>query len=222
VLDARQSSRFGPLPIAGITGVPARTGSRILPRHGVPHLADCDPLTGALIRAARITTNRHERSRPGELVHLDVKKLGRIPDGGGWRAHGRSERVKARGIGYDYVHVAIDDHTRVGYAEVLPDQKGATAAGFLTRAGHFAGRGIHRIERIITDDALAYRNSAAFRRPVRTSEQFKASSSPTALDERQSRTLPPDPVNRMGLPADLHQQRPPSGSTCALAPSLRH
>lgn len=149
VLNARRSLRFGPL--------------RILHRHGVPRLADCDPLTGAPIRTARTTPNRYERARPGELVHLDVKKLGRVPDGGGWRAHGRSEQVKGRGLGYDYVHVAIDDHTRIGYAEVLPDEKGATAAGFLTRAaGCFAGHGIHRIERVITDNAFAYRNSAAF------------------------------------------------------------
>jgi transposase InsO family protein len=167
VLDARRSVRFGPLRIAALTGVPARTVSRILRRHGVPLLAHCDPLTGAPIRAARTTINRYERAKPGELVHLDVKKLGRIPEGGGWRAHGRSEQVKGRGIGYDYVHVAIDDHTRVGYAEVLPDEKGATAAGFLTRAAsYFAGHGIHRIERVITDNAFAYRNSAAFRQAV--------------------------------------------------------
>ena len=167
VLDARRASRFGPLRIAALTGVPARTVGRILHRHGVPHLADCDPLTGAAIRATRTTANRYERARPGELIHLDVKKLGRIPEGGGWRAHGRSEQVRGNGIGYDYVHVAIDDYTRVGYAEVLPDEKGATAAGFLTRAAaYFAGHGIGRIERVITDNAFAYRKSAAFRQTV--------------------------------------------------------
>ena len=167
VLDARRSSRFGPLRIAALTGVPARTVARILRRHDIPRLADCDPLTGVPIRATRTTANRYERARPGELVHLDVKKLGRIPGGGGWRAHGRSENVKGRGIGYDYVHVAIDDHTRIGYAEVLPDEKGTTAAGFLTRAaGYLAEHGIYRIERVITDNALAYRNSTAFRQAV--------------------------------------------------------
>ena len=129
MLAARRELRAGPLRIAAVTGVPARTVSRILHRHQVPRLAYCDPLTGDPIRASRATANRYERARPGELVHLDVKKLGRIPDGGGWRAHGRSKQVKGRGIGYDYVHVAIDDHTRIGYAEVLPDEKGATAAG---------------------------------------------------------------------------------------------
>jgi len=67
-----------PLRVAALTGVPARTVGRILRRHGVPRLADCDPLTGAPIRAARSTPRRYERARPGELVHLDVKKLGRI------------------------------------------------------------------------------------------------------------------------------------------------
>jgi transposase InsO family protein len=167
VLQARQALRFGPLRIAAATGVPARTVTRILHRHQVPRLADCDPLTGTPIRASRASSNRYERTSPGELVHLDVKKLGRIPAGGGWRAHGRSEQVRGRGIGYDYVHVAIDDHTRVGYAEVLPDEKGATAAGFLARAGtYFAEQGITRIERVITDNAFAYRNSAAFARAV--------------------------------------------------------
>ncbi|MCU1553662.1 MAG: putative insertion element transposase [Arthrobacter sp.] len=98
--------RFGPLRIAALTGVPARTVGRILQRHEIPSLADCDPLTGVPIRAARITANRYERERPGELIHLDVKKLGRIPEGGGWRAQGRSEQVRGRGIGYGYVEVA--------------------------------------------------------------------------------------------------------------------
>ena len=69
-------------------GVPARTVSRVLRRRGVPYLCDCDPMTGELIRSSKATAVRYERERPGELVHMDVKKLGRIPDGGGWRAHG--------------------------------------------------------------------------------------------------------------------------------------
>ena len=78
---------------------------------------------------------RYERDRPGELVHMDVKKLGRIPDGGGWRAHGRDDAAAATGpVGYDYVHSLVDDHSRLAYVEVLPDEKGATCAGFLDRA----------------------------------------------------------------------------------------
>jgi hypothetical protein len=89
VVDARRRLRAGPAFLAPVTGVPERTISRILRRAGMPRLADCDPLTGQLIRSAKSTAIRYERSRPGELVHLDVKKLGRIPDGGGWRSRGR-------------------------------------------------------------------------------------------------------------------------------------
>ncbi|TFB92585.1 IS481 family transposase [Cryobacterium sp. HLT2-28] len=167
VLKSRRDLKSGPLRIAAATGAPARTVSRILARHHVPPLAWCDPLTGQLIRATRATANRYGRERPGELVHIDVKKLGRIPDGGGWRAHGRSEQVRGRGIGFDYVHAVIDDHTRLAYIEIHPDEKGVTAAGVLTRAAaFFADNGIPKIERVLSDNAFAYRNSAAFHQAV--------------------------------------------------------
>ena len=79
----------GPEEIAIKLGVSTRTVSRVLGRRGVPYLRDCDPMTGVAIRASKATAVRYERDRPGELVHVDVKKLGKIPDGGGWRAHGR-------------------------------------------------------------------------------------------------------------------------------------
>lgn len=164
VVAARTELRCGPARLSRATGVPERTISRILVRRGLPPLAACDPVTGALIRATRATTVRYERQHPGELIHVDVKKLGRIPDGGGWRAHGRSEKVRGRGIGFDYIHAAIDDHTRLAYAEIHPDEKGTTAAGFLLRAAaFFKTQGIGKIERIITDNAFAYRNSNAFK-----------------------------------------------------------
>lgn len=171
VLTARRELRQGPLRIAAATGVPARTVSRILSRHNVPPLAWCDPLTGQPIRAARATTNRYERERPGELVHIDVKKLGRIPDGGGWRAHGReataAHKHKRTLIGFDYVHTVIDDHTRLAYAEIHDDETGATCAGVLIRAAEFFARnGIPRIERIISDNAFAYRRSTLFKNAV--------------------------------------------------------
>ena len=171
VLTARNELRAGPLRIAEATGVPARTVSRILVRHGVPRLAWCDPLTGDLIRASRATANRYERERPGELIHVDVKKLGRIPDGGGWRAHGReatsTSEHRKRAIGFDYVHAVIDDHSRLAYAEIHGDEKGATAAGVLLRAAaFFAENGIPTIERVISDNAFAYRNSADFKNAV--------------------------------------------------------
>jgi transposase InsO family protein len=168
VLAARAELRAGPLRIAAVTGVPARTISRILIRHQVPPLAWCDPLTGDLIRASRATTNRYEREHPGELIHVDVKKLGRIPDGGGWRAHGRAARpADKRGLGFDYIHAVIDDHTRLAYAEIHNDEKGTTAAGVLLRAAtFFAQCGIPKIERVISDNAFAYRNSQAFKAAV--------------------------------------------------------
>ena len=162
VLALRAEERRGQDWIGPELGVPARTVSAILRRHHVPYLAECDPLTGEVIRTSRTTRLRYERPRPGDLVHLDVKKIGRIPDGGGWRAHGRSEEVRGRGIGYDYVHAAVDDHSRLAYAEVLPNEQGATTAGFLTRAAaFFAAHGI-TINEVITDNALNYTRSAAF------------------------------------------------------------
>ena len=167
VIAAREGYRRGQDWLGAELGVPARTVSRILRRHQVPYLADCDPLTGQPIRATRQTTCRYEKERPGELVHMDVKKIVRIPEGGGWKAHGRSEQVRGRGIGYDYVHSMVDDHSRLAYSEILPDEKGPTCAAFLVRAaGYFAGHGITRIERLITDNHLSYRRSHAMRAAV--------------------------------------------------------
>ncbi|MGW0285299.1 IS481 family transposase [Streptomyces sp. NPDC003236] len=171
VLDARRTHRRGPDFLAAETGVPPRIVSRILRRHQIPHLASCDPLTGQPIRAERRSPARYEHDRPGDLVHIDVKKIGRIPDGGGWRAHGREAgktyAQKQARIGYDYVHAAVDDHSRLAYAEIHADEKADTCAGFLTRAAEFfAADGIGRIERVITDNAWTYRKSTAFRQAV--------------------------------------------------------
>ena len=168
VLKARLDEQAGPEVLAVLTGVAARTITRVLRRHGVPRLADCDPVTGTPIRASRSSGRRYEHPEPGDLVHVDVKKLGRIPDGGGWRAHGRGARPNhKRGIGFDYIHAMVDDHSRLAYAEVLPDEKGPTCAGFLTRAAAaFAAAGIPRIERVLTDNARNYRRCAVFEQAV--------------------------------------------------------
>jgi transposase InsO family protein/transposase-like protein len=162
----RAFTRRGPVFIADRLGMPSSTVGRILSRYRVPLLSDTDPVTGQVIRAVRRTANRYEHDHPGSLIHLDVKKLGRIPDGGGWRSLGRpatsTTRHRRNGPGYDYVHTAIDDHSRVAYAEIHDDERGATAAGFLDRAVMFyAALGV-RVERVITDNAFAYRHSAAF------------------------------------------------------------
>jgi transposase InsO family protein len=136
----------------------------VLFRPGISRLRDLDRPTGEQLRRPR-----YERATPGELIHVDVKKLGKIRPGGGWRVHGRgSAQDKARSrtaagqVGYDYVNVAVDDHSRLSYVEVLPDEKGTTCAGFLTRAGDFfVGYGI-RIQRVMSDNAFCYRHSTAF------------------------------------------------------------
>jgi transposase InsO family protein len=140
-------------------------------RHDIPRLSWCDPLTGELIRASRATANRYERERPGELVHIDVKKLGRIPDGGGWRADPdqsrRNHKTRSVQAGYDYIHAVIDDHSRLAYAEVHDDETGRTAAGVLLRAAEFfASCGIPRVERVISDNAFAYRLSTDFKNAI--------------------------------------------------------
>ena len=160
VLKVRATERVGRDEIAARTGVPPRTVSRILARHDVPPLASMDPMTGAVLRTSKTTTIRYERDAPGDLAHMDVKKLGKIPDGGGWRALGRENvsRDRKTKIGYDYVHSLVDDHSRLAYSEVLADEKGPTCAAFLSRAiEYFAAHGITHIERLMTDNAWAYR-----------------------------------------------------------------
>jgi transposase InsO family protein len=161
VLTARAELREGPDVLGPKIGVPARTVSRILRRHQVPYLSECDPMTGDVIRSSKQTAVRYERARPGDLVHMDVKKIGRIPDGGGWRVHGRGiPRDRLNGPGYDYVHSLVDDHSRLAYSEILADEKGETCAAFFDRAlTYFTGAGITTIRQLMTDNAWAYRYS---------------------------------------------------------------
>ena len=165
IVACRLAHRRGPDWIGAELDVPARTVSRVLRRAQVPYLRELDPMTGQQIRSSKATAVRYERDRSGELVHVDVKKLGKIPDGGGWRAHGRAagNRDRKRRIGYDYVHSMIDDHSRLAYSEIHDDEKADTCAGFLLRAAaYFAAMGITRIERVMTDNAFAYRHGRAF------------------------------------------------------------
>ena len=171
VVAARALHRRGQDWLGPELGVAPRTVSRILRRHQVPRLCVCDPLTGEVIRASKTTAVRYERDRPGDLVHMDVKKIGRIPDGGGWRAHGRqmgstSARKKAR-VGYDYVHSLVDDHSRLAYSEILDDEKAATCAAFFARAvDHFNSHGIDRIAEVMTDNHWSYTRSNQFARQL--------------------------------------------------------
>jgi transposase InsO family protein len=167
VLDARAEHRKGQDWLAAETGVAARTICRILRRHDVPRLCECDPLTGEVIRASKTTAVRYERDAPGELVHMDVKKIGRIPDGGGWRAHGRemgsTSARKNLKVGYDYVHSVVDDHTRLAFSEIHNDERAGTCAEFFERAiEFFAGHGV-TIQRLMTDNAWSYRHGIQLR-----------------------------------------------------------
>ena len=223
VVELRRRERRGPDWISVEAGVPARTVSRILRRHQVPLLASCDPMTGEVIRASKVTAVRYERDQPGELVHMDVKKLGRIPDGGGWRARGGTSANHASGdkrpIGYDFVHSLVDDHSRLAYSEILPDEKGPTCAEFLTRAAaYFAAHGIPRIERIMTDNAWAYRYSLReVTAQLGARQKFIRPHCPwqNGKVERLNRTLLTEWAYRQ--PFTSNDQR-----TAALAPWLEH
>jgi transposase InsO family protein len=168
VIHLRWKQRLGPVAIAGRVGLAPSTVHRILVSCRVNRLWHVDRATGEPIR-------RYEADRPGELVHIDIKKLGNIPDGGGWRAlghtHGRAHTQAHRGrprkvpgranIGYCYVHSAVDSHTRLAYSEALDDETAVTAIAFLERAGaYFADHGIDHIDRILTDNGSAYRSHA--------------------------------------------------------------
>ena len=158
ILRARTRLKRGPHHLAAVLGRPRSTVYGVLRRHGRCRLDHTDRPTGVPIR--------YERDHPGELVHIDVKKLGRIPDGGGHRMLGRSTATRrAKGnepLGYDYLHAAVDDHSRVAYVEVHSDERGETCARFLTRAcAFYAGHGV-KVRAVMTDNALNYRRSASF------------------------------------------------------------
>ena len=154
IVALRQSRKLGPARLAGIVGVPASTVHRVLVRHGINQLRWMDRPTGRVIR-------RIETSRPGELVHVDVKKLARIPDGGGHKKLGRSTVTKRnRGGGYTHIHTAIDAYSRLAYSEFAGIENTINCVAFLDRAvAWFATQGI-TIERILTDNGVGYRSHA--------------------------------------------------------------
>lgn len=160
VVAERVARHAGPVALAAALGLPASTIGVVLRRLAMPRLSEVDRVTGELVRVRSRAQNRYEHKRPGDLLHIDVKKLGRVPDGGGWRVHGRETGPHASGQGWDYVHVAIDDHSRLAYAEVHPDEKAPTCAQFLHRAvAWFRDHGV-TVRRVYTDNAKAYRVAA--------------------------------------------------------------
>jgi transposase InsO family protein len=169
----RTKKLLGPAQIAGRMGMHPSTVHRVIVRLGLPRLVLVDQATGEVIR--RDKPVRYEHKSPGDLVHVDIKKLGNIPDGGGWRVHGRevgganssAHRDPARprkvhgrpNLGYSYLHNAVDDHSRLAYVEILPDEKAETAAAFWHRAVvWFAVRGI-LVQRVLTDNGACYRSN---------------------------------------------------------------
>jgi len=157
IVALRQSRKLGPARLAGIVGVPASTVHRVLVRHGVNRLRWMDRPTGRVIR-------RIETSRCGELVHIDVKKLARVPNGGGHKVHGRAGTrngsMSKQGGGYTHVHTAIDAYSRLAYSEFAGTENTINCVAFLNRAvAWFAEQGI-TIERILTDNGNGYRSFA--------------------------------------------------------------
>ena len=163
IIKVRVSRRWGPARIGYLLGLHPSTVHRVLARYRLARLAWLDRATGRVVR-------RYEHDRPGDLIHLDVKKLGKIPDGGGWRVHGRAvgrrnslatttaRRNGGPVIGYHYLHTALDDHSRLAYTELLADERKDTAAAFWLRARDwFASHGI-TAARVLTDNGACYRS----------------------------------------------------------------
>jgi transposase-like protein len=163
----RRERKLGPARIGPILGIPASTVHRVLTRQGLNRLHWMDRPTGQVIR-------RYERSRPGELIHVDIKKLGNIPDGGGHRVMPRQQATANRQattdarksgcpvIGYSFIHTAIDDHSRLAYSEVLTNERKETAAAFWRRANaFFMAHGI-TVERVLTDIQSGWATIRAF------------------------------------------------------------
>ncbi|MFE4802075.1 IS481 family transposase, partial [Streptomyces sp. NPDC056708] len=152
IIKVRVLRRWGPARIAYLLGLNPATVHRVLTRYGLARLTHLDRATGRVIR-------RYERERPGELVHVDIKKLGNIPDGGGHKTLGRQAGRKTRsGVGYSYLHNAVDDHSRLAYSEILSDEKKETAVGFWQRAHAFFAQAGITVERVLTDNGACYKS----------------------------------------------------------------
>ena len=151
ICSLRRGRRWGPVRIGAAVGVPASTVHRVLCRHGLSRLAWIDRPTGERVR-------RYEKGHAGELVHIDVKKVAKVPPGGGWRVHGRGSPKAKRSkrpkrLGYTYLHVAVDDHSRVAYIEAHDNQNAQTAADFWRNCRDWFNRLNVGIDEVMTDNA---------------------------------------------------------------------
>ena len=171
IVKLRYLHRWGPHRISYHLGVPRSTVGRVLQRYRMPLLAHVDQATGLPVRKPKPV--RYEAAAPGELVHVDIKKLGKIPDGGGWRvfgkasaqhrrAHAGTDRAARQGApasrGYVYLHHAVDDHSRLAYSEQLNDERKETAAAFWQRARTFFAEAGISVQAVMTDNGSCYRS----------------------------------------------------------------
>jgi len=164
IVSLRFTRQWGPHRIGYHLGVPRSTVGRVLARYRMPKLTHIDKSTGLPVRRPKPV--RYEMTAPGQLVHVDIKKLGRIPDGGGHRMLGRQAGKRNNdghgrgGRGYAFLHHAVDDHSRVAYSEILGDERKETAAGFWERANtFFASIGV-TVTAVMTDNGSCYRSHA--------------------------------------------------------------
>jgi hypothetical protein len=156
IVKLRWLRRWGPARIGYHLGLHPSTVHKVLTRYKMARLSWLDRPTGRVIR-------RYEHAQPGDLVHVDIKKLGKVPDGGGHRIHGRQAGKaikKTSKPGYAFIHNAVDDCSRLAYSEILGDEKKETASGFWLRAeAFFADHGV-RVQRVLTDNGSCYRSRA--------------------------------------------------------------
>ena len=209
----RRSQGFGPHRIAWALGIARSTAYAVLRRCGLNRL-------DRLHRVSRRQL-RYEHPAPGDLLHIDVKKLGRIPEGGGHRVRGRSAATP-RTRGLDYLHVAVDDHSRYAYVAVLPDERGPSCAAFLEQAlAAFGRRGV-RVRGVLTDNAKAYTVSRDFRGVAAAAGVALRHTRPTArrrtarpsASSRPCRTSGPTPAPIAPTPSGCTSSR--AGSTATM------
>lgn len=161
IIALRFTRRWGPHRISYHLGVPRSSVGRVIARYRMPLLVHVDQSTG--LRVRKPAANRYEVGAPGELVHVDIKKLGRIPNGGGWRKLGLTAGRRnngRRGLGYAFLHHAVDDHSRLAYSEILDDERKETAAGFWIRARSFFDKHGIKVTAVMTDNGSCYRSRA--------------------------------------------------------------
>lgn len=159
IINLRFTRHWGPHRIAYHLRLAHSTVGAVLRRYKMPLLRHLDQNTGLPVRRPRPV--RYEHDAPGELIHVDIKKLGRIPDGGGHRKLGRtigSRNNKKQGRGYAFIHHAVDDHSRLAYSEILDDERKETASAFWVRANAYFNHHHITVKRVLTDNGSCYRS----------------------------------------------------------------